>query len=217
MVCASSLRRKASQALDIRVLDQSALVRTGLFTRKWIVDGAQCVDLADGKAFSSEFSFSRFLVPILMQQFGVALYCDSDFLFLSDVVKLFDLFDPRYAVQVVKHQHQPAPGMKMDGQRQEAYPRKNWSSLVLWNCAHEAHHRFAVDHVNRAPGAWLHAFEWLDDDEIGELPTEWNYLVGVSDPGLCRAAHFTLGTPDIVECSFIIGDRWREELARALG
>lgn len=144
---------------------------------------------------STEFAISRFCVPFIQQK-GWALFTDCDVLCLADIAELFALADERYAVMVVKHQYQPTEATKMDGQVQTTYQRKNWSSVVLWNCEHIAHRRLTRDRLNNWPGRDLHAFRWLDDDEIGELPGEWNYLVGVSR--LTRAPsllHFTLGGP----------------------
>jgi hypothetical protein len=83
---------------------------------------------------------------------------------------------------VVKHDHQPTEHWKMDGQFQTRYHRKNWSSVCLFNCDHPANKALTVDLVNSAPGRDLHAFSWLADDLIGELPPEWNWLVGHSAP-----------------------------------
>lgn len=199
-VCTKSLRRQASIPMHVQLLHEPSLRHSGLYRRQWLSDGAQKFDCLDGKPLSTAFSFTRWLVPALMQYRGVALFCDSDFLFLDDVRALGDLFDPAYAVQVVKHDYRPAVGLKMDGQAQQPYSRKNWSSLVLWNCGHPSNQRLTPFHVNQERGEWLHAFGWLDDDEIGELPKDWNFLVGVDTPDCLKsdlpsAAHFTLGIP----------------------
>jgi len=106
-----------------------------------------------------------------------------------------DHADPSKAVMVVKHDHRQE-GMKMDNQPQQSYPRKNWSSVMLFNCNHSANRRLTVEDVNRRPGRDLHRFYWLHDDEIGELPPEWNWLVGVQPkPKHPKIAHYTLGGP----------------------
>lgn len=117
----------------------------------------------------------------------------------ADIMELFALADPHYAVQVVKHDHRPTELRKMDGQVQTAYPCKNWSSVMLWNVEHPANRRLTLDFINSAPGRMLHSFCWLDEEEIGELPAEWNHLVGVNPPNPdAKIAHFTLGTPDML-------------------
>lgn len=155
-------------------------------------------DLTSGADQATEFAISRFLVPILCQQ-GLALFTDCDVVMLRDVrtVTMEPGFDNGgKAVYVVKHDHRPGEQWKMDGQAQLAYPRKNWSSVVLWNCDHPAHQRLNLHTVNAMPGRWLHAFGWLHDHEIGELPPEWNWLVGVQPkPERPAIAHFTLGGP----------------------
>ena len=146
-------------------------------------------------AMSTEFALTRFLTPLLAQT-GWALFCDCDVLFRSEISELFNSADQRYAVQVVKHQHTPAETTKMDNQIQQPYPRKNWSSVMLFNCDHPSNKKLTLDLINSKRGRDLHAFCWLEDDEIGELNLEWNYLEGYStetiDP---KIVHFTLGTP----------------------
>lgn len=221
-VCEASLRRHASAPVQVTALTIAAVTRAGLYRRYASRQGAQRVDLVDGKPFSTDFSFTRFLVPALALWQGWALFCDCDFLWREDVARLWRHRDERYAAMVVKHQHVPAEATKMDGVAQTAYRRKNWSSLVLWNCAHPAHARLSVADVNQAPGAWLHAFEWLADDEIGALPHRWNWLAGSSPPlsdNAPAAVHFTLGTPDMPGCGEMpyAGEWWslRAECATA--
>jgi len=151
------------------------------------------------KLASTEFTFTRFLVPHLMNFKGWALFIDCDIVFLEDVNNLFSLADDRYAVMCVKHEFNPKPGLKMDGQVQTVYPRKNWSSVVLWNCSHPSNEKVTVDSVNNPnfDGAYFHRFTWLKDEEIGELPCDWNWLVGwyKKDDGIPRAIHYTEGGP----------------------
>lgn len=216
-VCVGSLERHASVPLLVEPLDVDALARGGLYRRTWTLLGGQVHDALDGEV-SSEFTYTRYLVPALCQYRGWALFCDSDFLWLADVAELWALRDARYALQVVKHDHQPhrLETHKMRGQRQRAYPRKNWTSLMLVNCGHPAHRALTAHYVGGAPREWLHQLCWLDDDEIGGLPLEWNWLAGISahtvDP---KAVHFTLGTPDMPGHNGApYADAWRAELAR---
>jgi hypothetical protein len=164
------------------------------------------VETRDGKLWcpisnapmATEFACSRFVVPWLARHKGFAVFMDCDVLLRADVAELFALADPQYAVQVVKHKQESGPDVKMDGQVQTYYGRKNWSSVVLWNCDHPSHANFTLDDLNTRPGRWLHAFSWLKDEEIGELPHEWNYLVGVDPPedsGSAKLLHYTLGGP----------------------
>ena len=195
-----SLERRSSISLHIRPLNQKTLRHVGLYDRPFHRDGLTKIDERDGKPFSTEFSFTRFLVPALNLYEGWALFCDGDFLFLDDVAKLFALRDNRYAVMCVKHRHLPEEKTKMDGRAQTQYHRKNWSSLVLWNCSHSANRNLTPHVVNTSSGQYLHAFSWLMENEIGDLPLGWNYLAGVTkiDPGQIPggAIHYTLGTPE---------------------
>lgn len=155
----------------------------------------QTYDLPSNAPCATDFAISRFLTPFLAQT-GWALFVDSDVVFLADPMQLMELADPSKAVMVVQHQNGHKAGTKMDGQAQVLYPRKNWSSVMLFNCDHPANRRLSLQDVNERPGRDLHAFYWLADSEIGELPPEWNWLVGVQPkPDAPKIAHFTLGGP----------------------
>jgi len=196
--CRESLLARTRAPVLVRPLVRSALTHAGLYRRPWRIEAGQEIDLTDGRPFATAFAFSRFLVPALCQWRGQALFCDSDFLWRADVAELFDLADPGLAVSCVKHRHAPVETVKMRGQAQGRYPRKNWSSLVLWQAGHPANRRLTSERVNSAPGRWLHGFGWLEDAEIGELPEAWNWLEGHSDPTIPpKAVHYTRGTPDM--------------------
>lgn len=196
-VCRSSLVKNARGPLNVVKLRQDWLRRIGLYRRQFYVDDGQYYDTRDGRPFSTEFSFTRFLVPSLQPE-GLAVFCDSDFLWRADVYKLIDDIDPRCAISVVKHQHKPDESTKMRGQVQHPYYRKNWSSLVVWNCDHYAAQNLTPYQVNHATGAWLHQFAWLDNDQIGEINQRWNWLDGHSPENMEPAAvHYTRGTPDM--------------------
>jgi hypothetical protein len=130
---------------------------------------------------------------------GKALFMDSDMYMRTDVTDLFELCDMNYyPLWCVHHDYEPADKSKMDNKVQEPYRRKNWSSLMMFNCAHNAHKALAIDDVNTRSGRWLHGFEWLPDKEadIGKIPEEWNWLDGHSDPDLeAKNVHFTTGGP----------------------
>jgi lipopolysaccharide biosynthesis glycosyltransferase len=152
-------------------------------------------DLPSNAQCSTDFAISRFLVPHLAQT-GWALFADCDVIFLSDIAELFEQADPDKAVMVVKHPNLPSQGVKMDGQAQVAYSRKNWSSICLWNADHPANRRLSLQDVNERPGRDLHAFYWLADSEIGSLSPDWNWLVGVQEkPLFPKIAHYTMGGP----------------------
>jgi len=152
------------------------------------------------KLASTEFTFTRFLVPYLNDYTGIAVFCDSDMVFLTDAAELFrnGFNDPDKAVWVVKHDYNPPEGVKMDGQLQLPYPRKNWSSFIVWNCSHPKNAQLDLNTINSASGSFLHRFEWLEDKDIGELSPEWNWLVGhYKEPvdGTPKVLHYTEGGP----------------------
>jgi len=160
------------------------------------------IDSVDGRPFSTDFSFTRFLVPFLHQNEGLALFIDSDMYFRSDPALIFDEYDGRSAIQVVKHDYQTSESTKMDGRAQQNYSRKNWSSVVLWDCGHKANLELTVDDVNTRTGRWLHNFMWLYADDIGELSPSWNYLVGHTDDTIEPSlVHFTAGIPTYESCN----------------
>lgn len=217
-VCDLSMRDNASGPLAVHRLTEPALRHIGMYNREWFMQGKQKYDARDRKPFSTDFAFTRFLVPALMQHRGWALFCDSDFLFLGDVTDLFDQADPEHAVEVVKHPPlETANATKMDGMSQQSYYRKNWSSLILFNCSHPSNQRLSPHVVNRQPGQWLHGFSWLEDAEIGALDPKWNWLSGISpssdmDPA---AVHFTLGIPDMEGYHGMpYAEHWRKVKAR---
>lgn len=144
---------------------------------------------------STEFSFSRFLVPYLCNYEGWAVFMDCDMLVRRDIAELWALRDDRYAIQVVKHNHVPKEESKFLNQPQSKYHRKNWSSVMLMNCA--KCQALTPEFVNTASGLELHQFKWIPDDElIGSLPPEWNHLVGYDAPREAPAnIHYTIGGP----------------------
>ena len=161
---------------------------------------------------STEFAISRFLVPYIAHE-GLALFVDADVLALVDLVELFGAIDRRKACMVVKHDYTPRAQVKMIGELQSAYARKNWSSVVLWNCDHPKTKLLTPTVVNRERGLSLHQFTWLDDDDIGELNPCWNHLVGDNQPNPgAKLVHFTNGTPNMAgheNCEYAI-EWWRE-------
>lgn len=221
-VCARSLVKHSSMPLDIRPLILPHLQATGLYTRP--TKSRNRFDLWDEISrhrMATDHAISRFLVPHLAGYSGWALWMDGDVLARADISELFGLGDPRYAVMVVKHDHKPVEMSKMDGQAQVHYGRKNWSSVMLFNCGHPANRALTLEMVNTARGLSLHQFGWLRDELIGELPPEWNFLVGYNDvakTGAPKLAHFTNGTPDMGgHMNQPYADEWRSTLAEIAG
>ena len=200
-ICRSSMARRSSHPLHVVKLTEEALRVNNWYDRPFKTVKGQRIDTRDGKPFSTDFSFTRFFVPALQLYQGWALSCDCDFLWTADIAGIFELADMRCAVQVVKHDYAVTDKTKMNGQIQSKYFRKNWSSLILWNCAHPANRGITPDKINKNTGQWLHAFSWLKDEEIGSLPETWNWLSGVSKPlhasDIPCGIHFTLGTPNM--------------------
>lgn len=144
---------------------------------------------------STDFAFSRFLTPYLAGYEGWALFMDCDMLLRADIAELWALREERYAVMVVKHDYVPKDEVKFLGQTQTRYPKKNWSSVMLFNCARCK--ALTPEYVTGASGLELHQFKWLADEaQIGPLPRRWNHLVGEYgyDPHAANV-HFTVGGP----------------------
>lgn len=166
---------------------------------------------------STDFSFSRFLTPLLCDFQGWAIYMDCDVLVRDDIAALWACRDERYAVQVVKQEQAVSKDVKFLGAQQVAYGKKNWSSMMLFNNARCT--QLTAEYVNTAHGLDLHQFKWLSDDAlIGDLPARWNHLVGSSPPSKDAAVvHFTEGGPYFEpwkECEF--ADEWFQERNRML-
>ena len=157
------------------------------------------IDSTDNLPFSTEFSFTRFLIPFLSYHSGYSLFMDCDMFVRADVAEVFDYVNKEdKAIWCVKHTHVPpnSETVKMDHQIQSSYSRKNWSSFVLWNCSHSQHQNLTIDDVNIKSGWWLHNFKWLEDSDIGSLPESWNWLDGYSPDTLeAKNVHFTRGGP----------------------
>jgi lipopolysaccharide biosynthesis glycosyltransferase len=179
-VCANSIIRTSSEPVSLHPL---ALRNLGCYTE------SHC----DG---SNQFVYSRFLVPHLSGYAGWAIFLDGDMLLRDDIANLWALRDQGKAVMVVKHDYRTRLAEKYLGARNENYPRKNWSSVMLWNCAHEANRVLTPDFIRTATGAQLHRFTWLQDDLIGELPIAWNWLPDeFGENQQAKLLHWTLGTP----------------------
>jgi hypothetical protein len=188
-VLIDSLYQHSSVPLAITPLVTPQLERQGLYRRDR--DPRQ----------STAFSFTRFLVPHLMGYAGWAIFMDCDVLCRGDIAELWALREDTFAVQCVQHEHVPGETVKFLGEVQSAYPKKNWSSLMLLQCNRCT--ALTPDYVNSATGLELHRFHWLaGDHEIGALPDRWNHLVDVQAAPAAAATeggpvllHWTLGGP----------------------
>jgi hypothetical protein len=200
-----SLERRSSIPLAVSPIKLDQLRARGLYRR------------SPDPLASTEFTYSRFLTPALAEYRGWALFCDCDFLWLGDVAGLAEYMRIPKAVYCVQHDYRPTETTKMDGAVQSVYPRKNWSSLMLFNCEHPAVRALTPELVNRESGAYLHRMQWVADQDIGALPVEWNWLEGWNDKpahGLPKAVHFTRGGPWFDNWRHVTyGDLWLRERA----
>jgi lipopolysaccharide biosynthesis glycosyltransferase len=145
---------------------------------------------------SNKFIYSRFLTPYLMHFSGWAIFADGDMVCQADISELWSLRDESKAVQVVKHDYKTKAIKKYLGNKNEDYPRKNWSSLILWNCGHPKNAILTPEFIQTQPGSYLHRFSWLGDDLIGGLDAEWNWLaIEYPENPNAKLIHYTLGAP----------------------
>lgn len=195
-VARHSLLRHASGPLIVTPLRLNKLEEWGLLKRPWTIKNDQMWDIISDAPQSTEFAVSRFIVPLLAQE-GPAVFLDSDIVSTWDIYDMIRYAQGRHgAVFVCKHSYTPRELVKMDGRTQTQYARKNWSSVMLFNCDHPSNKKLTLDMINTLPGRDLHRFCWLKDYEIGSLPLEWNWLVGVEPkPEELKISHFTLGGP----------------------
>jgi len=203
----SILTRAIDKPIEVIPLVQSDLRARGIYKRP-----------VDNLA-STEFSLTRFLTPSLAGESGFAVFVDCDFLFLTDINNVLNEIDPTKAVSVVQHEYLPKEEIKMNGCIQHTYPRKNWSSFMVFNCHHPAVHQLTAELVNKAAPSFLHQFKWLDDELIGNLSIAWNYLEGWYPPGATylNAIHYTRGGPwfeHMKNCSY--STEWFSELEKML-
>ena len=205
--CANSILRRSSIPVTISPLRLENL--RGFFSREV------------GEGESNSFSYSRFLVPFLCDFKGDALYMDCDMVMLTDIASLLTTVNREAAVNLVKHNYESKVSVKYLGNKQENYPRKNWSSFIYFNNAHEKNKILTPEFVDREPGKILHRFAWLEDEEIGELDKSWNFLVGEYernsvDPSP-KVLHWTLGGPyfnDYHDSDF--ADVWEREMREVI-
>lgn len=189
---AHSILRRSSVPVSVAPLMQSQL--KGVYTR------------SRGPTESTEFSLTRFLVPHLSGFQGWSVFMDCDMLCRADIAELagYAKGAADKAVLVCKHDYVPRTERKFLDQVQTKYPRKNWSSLMLFN--NERCRALTPDYVNSASGLELHRFAWTEDARIGGIPLEWNWLVGEYDHNpAAKIVHYTLGGPyfdDYRDCDY---------------
>ena len=202
-VCKQSLINNSTLDTKVMALKQYELRAKGFYYRD-----------IDPLA-STEFTYTRFLIPSLMNYKGWAVFCDCDILFLTDVKLLFEGLDDEKAIYCVQHDYSPSEKHKMDGKKQTIYPRKNWSSFIIFNCSHPSNKKLTVEVVNKESGSYLHQFKWLKDEEIGSLDERWNWLEGWTskhNPSKPYAIHYTRGGPWFSEWQDVeYADLWNKE------
>ncbi len=196
-VCSQSLIRLSSQPLALTPL----ALRNMQSYRETHQDG------------SNAFIYSRFLVPHLMGYKGWAIYIDGDMLLRADISELWALRDEAKALQCVHHDYKTKTKDKYLGASNADYPRKNWSSVMLWNCGHPANRQVTPEFVMAATGAQLHRFTWLEDSLIGALPIVWNWLPDEFGANAeAKLLHWTLGLPSFHEYADVpMSAEWHRE------
>ena len=196
-VCESSIKRRSN--IDIVKLRSQDIPE---YNRDW------------GEPQSTDFTFTRFWVPYLSDYKGWSFFVDCDFVFLADPLEILENVDPSKAVYVVKHPgYIPNSQIKMDGIAQHRAYRKNWASFTLFNNEHPKNSTLTPHYLNNyRPGIDFHQFRWLDDEDIGSLPLEWNCMDDYYHLENPKAIHYTDGGPwfdNYQETMY--SDIWNEE------
>ncbi len=197
-VAIQSIKENTQSDPEITLLKEWEVRKTGIFKRSYRVDeNGQMWDERDGKPFSTQFSFTRFAIPAMLNYSDEwVLFMDGDMMVKGDIKEVFEMADSSYSVMCVKHNHAPEAALKMNGMLQTRYARKNWSSFMLLNPS--KCRDLTVYQLNTASGGWLHGMLWVEDDKVGSLPSSWNFLAGYDDPSKpVKNVHFTSGTPDM--------------------
>jgi len=216
-VATYSLLRRLSEPIYLSKLVLADVRERGLYRRPTSWQDGKLIDILSVRddyngAMSTEHACARFCTPYLAKS-GWALFMDGDVLVRHDIARIFDELDPARALYCVQHAYRPKEATKKGGYVQTRYDRKNWSSVMIFNCDHPSVE--ALAHViNKVPGRDLHGFCWLADSQIGALDASWNHLVGWSGGLDPRIVHFTEGLPDVPgyeNCEY--ADEWRAERA----
>jgi hypothetical protein len=180
-VCKQSILNHWPEA-DITYLDKAALIKAGIYGRK------------DVEGESTEFSFTRFYVPLLCNYKGMAMFCDNDFLWKGDPRLIRRYVNEMQPMAVVKHEDYEVESNKMNGIQNKSYPKKNWSSLMLFRC-NQFKNKLNKEYLDNATPAQLHEFHFIHEDNIGSIPKDFNCLVGHYDCKNAKALHYTNGGP----------------------
>lgn len=221
-VARRTIQQNAGDEVQVFGLVLDELVAMGLYSRPTEQSDGKLIDVLSRRddydgAMSTEHACARFLAYHVAQNHlrrpGWVMFVDGDIMVRSDLDALFASLDPLKALYCVKHDYRPDATTKMDGQTQTRYHRKNWSSVMIFNTMHLSNAKLTVDMINTLPGRELHAFSWLNDDEIGELDPAWNWLVGHSDPKIePKLVHFTAGCPDMTGYEDVdFAQEWRSQ------
>lgn len=199
-VCCESIIRNCTMPVEIRPLALNLLPHYS-------------EEHTDG---GNAFIYSRFLIPWLYGYDGCAIFLDGDMIVRGDLAELWKRRAVGYkGVQVVKHDYQTKYPIKYMGNRNEDYPRKNWSSVTVWNCGFYPNRILTPEFVTKATGSFLHRFSWLTDEQIGELPAEWNHLCMEFEPNQnAKIYHYTVGIPPFYP-EQEGADEWNQHLANA--
>jgi lipopolysaccharide biosynthesis glycosyltransferase len=162
---------------------------------------------------SNHFIYTRFLVPHLMNYLGRAIFIDGDMVVRGDIIELYESLEMSMDVAVVKHDYKTKRREKYLGSPNEDYPRKNWSSVIVWNCNSYPNRQLTPEFVQNQPGSFLHRFSWLDDARIQALDPVWNWLPDEYGPNPdAKLLHYTLGTPCFHEFADTPqGSEWHRE------
>ena len=181
--CKRSILANTQHEVTVHQLNLKKFQKDGIYSRQ------------EDPLAATEFTYTRFLVPYLNNYQGKAIFCDSDFIWNCDVAEVLDYLKEGQAVACVQHDYTPHSMIKMDGLQNPPYPRKNWSSLMVFNCEHPSTKKLTLDAVNSQSPAWLHRMTWASDDEIGSVPVTYNHLVGYYDEENPKVVHYTDGGP----------------------
>lgn len=211
------------EALAYHVFCQSVLERASVPVAFYPLNPGMLAKFDGRKDGSNAFTVARYLTPFFCDFNGWALFADGDMVIDCDMAKIWEWVDVNFnrAVAVVKHDYRTKHPRKYIGSSMESknedYPRKNWSSLMLWNCGHFANRVLTKEYVSAKEPAFLHRLSWLEDKQIGDLPHDFNYLVEEDAPSAANLYHFTLGVPGIKHYRDVTSSwKWHAALMRTM-
>lgn len=211
-----SLQKYSTVPIKIHKLEHKPLRSMGLYTRGHHVEGStgQYIDDVDGRPFSTQFTFTRFLLPELYRTVlqgepdvsPLVMFVDCDFIWRDDIGKMFEEIEEeklrsggRSPVYCVQHDYQPVEQTKMDNIEQHKYNRKLWAAMMVFDMDHEVNQELTPEKVNTAGGRDLMNFCWIEDEHsIGHIDHRWHFVPNHSEnKGVEKigAIHWTLGGP----------------------